>query len=306
MSSIVDEQTLTDEVAHLKIQLAAAHARLNSVPPPKSASDSNPASPPNGLPSHPLLLLSDSALPLGSFAFSSGLESYLAHLPSSSSSPPPSSSSSSSSSTNPKAASEAFPHFLTLALTALATTALPYLLATYKSPMQIQELDATLDACTLCPVARRASVAQGKALLTLWERALRAGAGDSPAASALGDFSVALKRIAPHGDDDHELGGHFAPIWAAVTGAMGITLQESAYTFLFNHAKAVVSAAVRASVMGPYAAQGMLSSAWLRGEIEEMMARNWEMEVEDAAQGAPMCDLWVGRHELLYSRIFNS
>lgn len=296
MSSIKDEPNLSEEVARLEIQLTAARAKLNH-PPPPSAPDSHPAFRPNGLPSHPLLLLSDSALPLGSFAFSSGLESYLAHHPSP---------------TNPKAASEAFPHFLTLALTTLATTTLPYLLAAHRSPGQLQELDATLDACTLCPVARRASVAQGKALLTLWERALRTAAGDSsPAALALGQFSAALKRIPllhcdNNDDDDDELSGHFAPIWAAVTRAMGITLRESAYTFLFNHAKAVVSAAVRASVMGPYAAQGMLASGWLRGEIGDVMAKNWDVDVEDAAQGVPMCDLWVGRHELLYSRIFNS
>ena len=149
-------------------------------------------------------------------------------------------------------------------------------------------------------------MAQGKALLTLWERALRADAGDSPAALALGEFSVVLKRRPSPCDSDNELSGHFAPIWAAVTCATRITLHESAYTFLLNHARAVVSAAVRASVMGPYAAQGMLASGWLRREIEDMMVRNWEVGVEDAAQGVPMCDLWVGRHELLYSRIFNS
>lgn len=151
-------------------------------------------------------------------------------------------------------------------------------------------------------------MAQGKALLTLWERALKTGAGESPAALALAEFSVALKKVTLHSDDDDECepSGHFAPIWAAVTCAMGITLREAAYTFLFNHAKAVVSAAVRASVMGPYAAQGMLASGWLRGEIEDVMARNWHVGIEDAAQGVPICDLWVGRHELLYSRIFNS
>lgn len=290
MSSIADEQNLAKEVACLEIQLTAARAKLKHSP-PLSALDNHPAFPPNGLPSHPLLLLSDSALPLGSFAFSSGLESYLAHhLPS----------------TNSKAASDAFPHFLTLALTTLATTTLPYLVAAHRSPKQLRELDTTLDACTLCPVARRASVAQGKALLTLWERALRTDAGDSSAASALGEFSVALKKIPLHCDDDIELSGHFSPIWAAVTCAMGITLRESTYAFLFNHAKAVVSAAVRASVMGPYAAQAMLASGWLRGEIEDVMSRNWDVDVENAAQGVPLCDLWVGRHELLYSRIFNS
>ena len=149
-------------------------------------------------------------------------------------------------------------------------------------------------------------MAQGKALLTLWERALKAGAADSPTAVALGEFSVKFKKAPLHCDDGDELSGHFAPVWAAVTCAMGITLHESAYTFLFNHAKAVVSAAVRASVMGPYAAQGMLAGGWLREEIEDVMGGNWDVGVEDAAQGVPMCDLWVGRHELLYSRIFNS
>lgn len=296
MSIVAPEPNLPDEIARLETQLTAARARLNRSPTP-SAPDSNPAvPPPNGLPSHPLLLLSDSALPLGSFAFSSGLESYLAHHP--------------SSPTDPRAAAapEAFPRFFTLALTALATTALPYLLAAHRCPERLQEWDATLDACTLCPVARRASVAQGKAVLTLWERALRAGAGDSPAASALGEFAAALKGapLRRDGGGCKEPGGHFAPVWAAVTCAMGVTLRESAYTFLFNHAKAVVSAAVRAGVMGPYAAQGMLASGWSRGVIEGVMAENWEVGIEDAAQGVPMCDLWVGRHELLYSRIFNS
>lgn len=63
---------------------------------------------------------------------------------------------------------------------------------------------------------------------------------------------------------------------------------------------------MRASVMGPYKAQGVLASGWLRREIEGVMGANWERKVEEAGQGVVMCDLWVGRHELLYSRIFNS
>jgi len=289
MTTSADEQTLKDEIARLEAQLSAARSQLN----PTAALSANPIPPPrpNGqLPSHPLLLLSDSALPLGSFAFSSGLESYLAHHPASRGSKP---------------ASEAFPQFLTLTLTSLATTTLPYLITAYNSPNQLQDLDSTLDACTLCPVARRASIAQGKALLTLWDRALKADAGNTPAGQALSDFSKASRTPASD-EEDIEIAGHFPLIWATLTCAVGITLHESAYTFLFNHAKAVVSAAVRASVMGPYAAQGVLASEWLRGEIGRVMERVWEVDVEEAGQGVPMCDVWVGRHELLYSRIFNS
>lgn len=169
MRNNTEDHTLKREVAPFETQVTAARARQNHSPPP-SAPNSHPAFPPNnyGLLSYPILLLflSDSALPLGSYAFCSGLESYLAHHH-------PSSSSSSSPTNSTAASSLAFSHLLTLALTTLATTTLPYLLAAHRSPARLQILDAMLDACALCPVARRVSVAQGMALLTLWERALR-------------------------------------------------------------------------------------------------------------------------------------
>lgn len=241
------------------------------------------------VPSHALLLLSDSALPLGSFAFSSGLESYLAHI-----------------------AHPNLPSFLTLSLLSLATTTLPYLLAAHRTPSLLKNLDAALDACNLCPVARRASVAQGKALLTVWERAFRSTVtGEySDAVLALEEFSAAMKLGLKDGNKGLEglevPNGHFATIWAVVTRAMKISDKEATYVFFLNHAKAILSAAVRASVIGPYQAQGILASEWLKREIEKVMERNWEVAVEDAGQGVPIMDLWVGRHEMLYSRIFNS
>jgi len=68
----------------------------------------------------------------------------------------------------------------------------------------------------------------------------------------------------------------------------------------------VISAAVRASVLGPYQAQGLLASAELRNKIEALVVQYWERRTEEAGQGVPVMDLWVGRHEMLYSRIFNS
>jgi len=87
---------------------------------------------------------------------------------------------------------------------------------------------------------------------------------------------------------------------------MAVPLSQTTYVFLFNHAKAVLSAAVRAGVMGPYHAQGVLASAGLQERIGECVKREWETRVEDAGQVVPVMDLWVGRHEVLYSRIFNS
>ncbi|KAL8696882.1 MAG: hypothetical protein Q9201_007431 [Fulgogasparrea decipioides] len=291
MTSSDDEQALKDEIARLESHLAAARAKLDSQDPAS-------VSPPSlSTTTHHLLLLSDSALPLGSFAFSSGLESYLAHQPTTRKPLP-------------------IQPFLSLALQTLATTSLPYLIAAYRAPERLSELDQELDACTLCHVARRASVSQGKALVTVWERAFAGTTvannnnDDEEASSeeckrALKAMSVSLKKTAsPHADA--QAMGHFAPLWAVVTRALGIPLRDSATVFLLNHAKAVLSAAVRASVLGPYQAQAVLGSAWLREEVGRLMKENWEVPVEEAGQGVPMMDLWLGRHEMLYSRIFNS
>lgn len=147
----------------------------------------------------------------------------------------------------------------------------------------------------------------------VWERAFRVSfarpggtdAGADVAVSAIDDFSDALKSTFDNAD---ELGpmGHFAPLWGVVCRAMGLDLQQTAYIFVLNHAKAVLSAAVRASVMGPYQAQNILASQKLQDTIMSRIEREWDTEVEQAGQVVPALDLWVGRHELLYSRIFNS
>lgn len=99
---------------------------------------------------------------------------------------------------------------------------------------------------------------------------------------------------------------HLAPLFGAISSALSLTLHQTAYIFMLNHVKALLSAAVRASVFGPYQAQNILASEEVQEGIREAVERVWEWEVEDAGQGVPVMDLWVGRHELLYSRIFNS
>lgn len=117
---------------------------------------------------------------------------------------------------------------------------------------------------------------------------------------------MALKRCAFDSTDELQPNGHFAPLWGVVCAAMGIDRHQAAYVFMLNHAKAVLSAAVRASVMGPYQAQKVLASKMLQRQIVKQIEREWNTEPEDAGQVVPVLDLWIGRHELLYSRIFNS
>lgn len=72
------------------------------------------------------------------------------------------------------------------------------------------------------------------------------------------------------------------------------------------HVKALLSAAVRASIFGPYQAQKLLASLNVRDSITKAIENEWDTKIEDAGQCVPVMDLWIGRHEMLYSRIFNS
>jgi urease accessory protein len=184
-------------------------------------------------------------------------------------------------------------------------------LAGYRHPEDVETLDNDFDASTPCTVARRASVAQGRALLAVWDRSFKmqygtlSTKGDSSgnvhndAMESLTAFSTAL-RASSH------INAHLAPLWGLVSRVLAVPLREAAYLFLFSHARTVISAAVRASVMGPYQAQAVLANVELQDRIRGLVEEGWNRAVEDAGQSVPVMDLWVGRHEKLYSRIFNS
>jgi len=76
--------------------------------------------------------------------------------------------------------------------------------------------------------------------------------------------------------------------------------------FLLNHTKALLSAAVRLNVIGPYAAQNILAAPETLEMIQRAQGVGLRVGVEEAGQTVPTLDLYQGRHELLYSRVFNS
>jgi urease accessory protein len=178
----------------------------------------------------------------------------------------------------------------------------------------LEIIDNDLDASTPCIVAQRASLAQGQALLGVWERAFRvpynSHAGSEARVAAAPAAIDSLERISYRlkscNDPEEGPHGHFAPLWAVVSHAMGLTAQQTAYLYMVNHAKAVLSAAVGTSVIGPYMAQLILASQQLQEMIALRIEREWEAPVDQAGQLVPTLDLWVGRHELLYSRLFNA
>ncbi|KAF4464278.1 urease accessory [Fusarium albosuccineum] len=274
---------IQDEIFELERRLQEAKERLQRTKQLEHPT-SLPASPGDHLASttHFLFLLSDSALPLGSFAFSSGLESYLAHTP---------------------RASASFASFLPSSLSSFASTTLPFVLAAHRNPDALPELDDQLDAAIICTVGRRASVAQGRALLGIWERSFRASCPHADA-HAVRDFAALLRKESQ--SEVPLVSAHLAPLFGAICAIVGLGLRQTAYVFMLSHVKALISAAVRASVFGPYQAQKVLASQRVQELIDRMIDREWMTPVEEAGQTVPEMDLWFGRHEVLYSRIFNS
>ncbi|KAF3925671.1 hypothetical protein ABW21_db0209054 [Orbilia brochopaga] len=278
-------EALRDEIQQLETQLAAAKAKLQTISP--SPDLPSPPLPPESL--HLWLLLADSALPIGSFAFSSALESFILHrsqIPYTTASP-----------STPRAS---LTRFLRLSLLSVSTTLIPFVAASFRDPAAADILDDTLDASTTCQVARRASISQGRALCSVWDKSFASSLLPSHTTSNTNTNTV------PYKPD------HFAVAWGTITRRTEIlpdtayALHQVLFVFLFNHVKAVLSAAVRLSLIGPYVAQQILAAPETRALVLAAVERGRDMPVEEAGQSVPALDMWQGRHEKLYTRIFNS
>ncbi|KFY68480.1 hypothetical protein V496_01102 [Pseudogymnoascus sp. VKM F-4515 (FW-2607)] len=154
----------------------------------------------------------------------------------------------------------------------------------------------------MCAVGRRASVAQGRALLSIWDRAFSSAIPMSDDASegtlkVLKNFSALLRSANASTDDLPPASAHLAPLFGVIARVTGVGEREMAYVYMLSHVKALLSAAVRASVFGPYQAQKLLASREVQEGIEAVIRAHWGRTVEDAGQTVPVMDLWIGRHE---------
>ena len=163
----------------------------------------------------------------------------------------------------------------------------------------------------MCTVGRRASVAQGRALLGVWERSLLPSLAASrreengKGIEVLKNMSALVRRT-PSDEGLPYASAHLPPLFGTLSALLGLSLEQTAYVYLLSHVKALLSAAVRASIFGPYQAQKVLAGEGVQGGIRREIERTWSRNWEESGQVVPVLDLWVGRHEMLYSRIFNS
>ncbi|KAI6047540.1 hypothetical protein EDC04DRAFT_2556552 [Pisolithus marmoratus] len=258
------------------------------------------------------LLLADSNLPTGSFVASSGLESFATH------------------------------GFLSLApsktdgtlafvqdnLHNHAHSALPFTsdahnlvgaLSEESSPAQVDQtlaalitLDRSYESMTLNHVTRRASTAQGAALLSLYARAFAPSSTSKVIPILIDRLKLAVRRGEAH--------GHLPVCWGVLTAALGLSLARTQHLALFLHARSILSAAVRMNTIGPYLAQQMLLSD-IKPLVDTLVAECCNLRSglltagEDPdemtyatgpASTWPLGEIVAIRHDLQHSRIFNS
>ncbi|KAI8613323.1 UreF-domain-containing protein [Chytriomyces sp. MP71] len=228
-----------------------------------------------------LLLLGDSALPTGGFVASSGLEAYASVF---------------------KPSKRDLVAFVEDNVLAYAAAALPYLSqahsviadCTEQQMTTIAELDDSFESLLASNVpARRASKAQGSALVSLIDRAFP---DSDPVFLAIARrFRIRIREGTTQ--------GHHPLLFSLLCATLRVPLPATQELFLFCHARALVSAAVRLNLWGPYEGQREMLS--LQPVVARVLKRVRARMVE-AVQTGVMVELVQGLHDRLYSRLFNS
>ncbi|KAI9027725.1 urease accessory protein UreF [Hyaloraphidium curvatum] len=249
--------------------------------------------------------LADSGLPTGGFVASSGLEAALQ-------------------TGLVDSKPEAVRSFVAQSVASYAGSALPFVTAVYKicasvglnedadegqALERVLELDELFESTTANAVTRRASAAQGGAILSLYSKSFRAvdhepGAmnGHSPLdrqrslTALLDGFKAAMR--------SQDAAGHIPICFGLLCGYLDVSLEHCQRMFLFLFARSIVNAAVRLNAIGPYLAQRVLSEC--QADAVNAWARYRDLLPEEARQTAPLFDLAQGLHDRLYSRLFSS
>ncbi|KAI5121152.1 hypothetical protein M0805_007150 [Coniferiporia weirii] len=301
--------------------------------------------------SYIMLILADGNLPTGSFVASSGLESYIKHGFSRASS-------SSSSSSSPAARSnQAVIDFTQDNLKTYARSALPFVsdahiaVSEYRAKLEVLDsgsaavnavdadearrsalgrllsLDELYHSMTLNDPTRRASKAQGVALLTLFSKGFSKPVLVTPVAEE-NPFSATEQALTRLVDDlklqirREDAHGHLPVCWGVLTAALGMSLDRSQHLHLFLQARSLLSASIRLNTLGPYAAQQLLLYI-VKDIVEEQvkMCKNLRTGLQASSSGEdgqvldnlecaantwPLGEILSARHDLQHSRIFNS
>lgn len=214
-----------------------------------------------------VLQLGDSAFPVGGFAHSAGLEAAVQLG---------------------EVTAGGLRAFLEQVVWQLGLAGLPFVRGAHRDPDALARDDALAEAFLANHVARRASVTQGRALASTLARVFRL-----PPVIAIDGL---LRERALH--------GHHAPVFGASFRALDVSQGDTAQLYLHQGVRGVVSAAVRLGLTGPLEAQRHLDE--LAPLEAKVLDRTLDRGAADAAQPAPLLDLFGSTHDRLYARLFQS
>ena len=165
---------------------------------------------------------------------------------------------------------------------------IPFVTHTHTHPDGIAQADARCDAFLRNPIANRASRIQGRA----WLATVAGSFPSRPEARASCERARLL------------LARHHAPVFGATLAALDVDRATAQRMFLFGVCRGVTAAAVRLGIVGTTQAQRIISET--AADLERTVLECSMLTMEEAAQTAPLLDLWQSSHDRLYSRLFQS
>jgi len=212
--------------------------------------------------------LVDSALPVGGFAHSGGLEAAWrgGHI----------------------FDEQSLTNYLVSQLCQWSSGILPLAIMAFRNSRNVIEADRLCDLYLNNPISNRASRAQGRAMLSMGERIF--------AESGLAELKETLK---PSNSP-----AHFAPILGCVCRLLGFDAPQTSRLVLFLNLRGALSAAIRLGLIGPLAA-GKLQHD-LRQAAEYAAVYGLRISPDEVAQTSPIAELFAAGHDRLYSRLFQS
>lgn len=246
-----DDNDCPRALALYAVPRIAATGPVKHLAPPKAAMDER------ALEDYLLLVLSDSNLPTGGFVASSGLESWLQHGYAATSAPPPASASDLPEATDPaprqSGTDSAIKAFVGQSLDSYTRLNAPLLRRAHATVKQLRsagrststsssaeqreepvETDCTLadilatdalcETMTLNHVARRASVAQGVALLTLYDRAFAPPPRSDEARRSAAVIQLVAEYRSAVKSGKESANGHMSVAFGVLTAAIGISI----------------------------------------------------------------------------------
>jgi urease accessory protein len=212
--------------------------------------------------------LADSAFPSGGFAHSGGLEAawQLGEIQD----------------------SRSLENYLGSQLLQSGNMALPYLLAVHRGPDNFELLDQRHDAFVKNHIARKASCAQGQAILVVAAKA----------------FSIPRLTELRKSCTDGDTPLHLPTVFGLITRLLEIDADQAARLWLHTLLRDLISSAVRLGIVGSL--QGQAIQRNMTPASEKTLQRCLNLSVEQAAQTTPVIDLLQGTHDRLYSKLFQT